>query len=270
MFCACCGGAYGRRGQDRYACTNHVLGNGRDNARTISRSALETRVLTGLRERMMTPDMAAEAMRAYAQETNRLNRERRNTADAARKELAETEGAIAEIVRVIEQGGWHRALSERLTKLEAKQDSLTARLSDAPQTVPDIHPGIAETYRCRIERLTAALDYPDDAAEAAEAIREIIDRIMITPGPTRRDFTATLQGELGTILDWIDRTGKAGYKPANDAQSAHLSVSVKAREWPARPAPEWRRPFRHSRRRCGLACRQPNRVSYRGPLPPAS
>jgi hypothetical protein len=30
-------------------------------------------------------------------------------------------------VRVIEQGGWNRALSDRLTELEAIQDSLTAR-----------------------------------------------------------------------------------------------------------------------------------------------
>lgn len=74
---------------------------------------LEARVLTGLRERMMTPEMAAEAMRAYTQETNRLNRERRNTADATRRELAETAKAVAEIVRVVEQGGWHRALSDR-------------------------------------------------------------------------------------------------------------------------------------------------------------
>ena len=132
-------------------------------------------------------------------------------------------------MRVIEQGGWHRALSDRLTELEAKQVSLSARLSDAPQDVPDIHPGIAETYRRRIERLTDALDHPDDAAEAAQVIREIIDRIVITPGAPRRDFFVTLQGELGTILDWIDRTGNPDYKPANDVQSAHLSVSVKAR-----------------------------------------
>jgi site-specific DNA recombinase len=33
---------------------------------------------------------------------------------------------IAEIVFVIEQRGWHRALSDRLTELRAKQDSLTA------------------------------------------------------------------------------------------------------------------------------------------------
>jgi hypothetical protein len=65
-------------------------------------------------------------MRAYAEETNRLNRERRRSAETNRRELAETAKAIAEIVRVIEQGGWHRALSERLTELETRQDSLRA------------------------------------------------------------------------------------------------------------------------------------------------
>lgn len=170
-------------------------------------------MLAGLRERMMTPDMVAEAMRAYAEEPNRLNRERRTSAETARSELAETAKAIAEIVRVVEQGGWHRALSDRLTEFEVKQDSLTARLSDAPQDVPDIHPGIAETFRRRIERLIDALDHPDDAAEAAEAIREIIDRIVIAPGAPRRDFSVIRQGELGTIVDWIDRTGKPVTSP---------------------------------------------------------
>jgi site-specific DNA recombinase len=38
---------------------------------------------------------------------------------------------IAEIVRVIDQGGWHRALSDRLTELEAKQNSRTTHRADA-------------------------------------------------------------------------------------------------------------------------------------------
>ncbi|MEO4001919.1 mannonate dehydratase [Mesorhizobium sp. CAU 1732] len=67
------------------------------------------------------------------------------------------------------------------------------------------------------------------ALNRLEAIREIIDRIVITPGPTRRDLTVTLQGELGTILNWIERTGKPGYKPAIDTRSSQLSVSVKTR-----------------------------------------
>ncbi|MGN1288807.1 MAG: recombinase family protein, partial [Bradyrhizobium sp.] len=176
VVCGCCGGSYARRGQDRYACTNHVLGNGCDNARTVDRKVLETRVLTGLRERMMTPEIAAEAMRAYTQETNRLNRERRDTAEATRRELAQTSKAIAEIVTIIEKGGWYKALTDRLGGLERKQEELSARLTQAPQDVPDIHPGIADTFRRRIERLTQALDHPDDAMEATASLREIIDR----------------------------------------------------------------------------------------------
>ncbi|MCM2477812.1 recombinase family protein [Rhizobium sp. CG5] len=229
VFCGCCGGSYARRGQDRVTCSNHLLGNGCDNARTVPGKALETRVLDGLRERLMTPDMMAEAMSAFALETNRLNRERRNSAEANRRALAETAKAIAEIVHVIEQGGWHRALSERLTELETRQDGLTARLADIPQDVPDLHPGIAETYRRRIERLTETLSHPNSALEAADTIREIIDRVVVTPGQKRGSYSITLQGELGTILDWIDRSGKPDYKPRTDAPQSRLSASVNAR-----------------------------------------
>jgi DNA invertase Pin-like site-specific DNA recombinase len=235
LFCGCCDGSYARRGQDRYACTNHVLANGCDNARTIDRKALEARVLAGLRDRMMTPEIAAEAMRAYAEETNLLNRKRRTSSETTRRELADTEKAINEIVRVIEQGGYHRALSARLTELEAKQDELSARLSEAPADLPDIHPNIGDIYRRRIERLTAALAHPDDAVEAADAIREVIDRIVITPGEKRGALQVTLHGDLDTILAWIDRTGKPGYKPKLDTALCRLSVSVKTRACPGHP-----------------------------------
>ncbi|CAD0215119.1 hypothetical protein AGRHK599_LOCUS3363 [Rhizobium rhizogenes] len=227
VFCGTCGGSYARRGQDRFTCSNHGLGNGCDNARTVPGKVLEDRVLAGLRERLMTPEIMAEAMRAYTQETNRLNRERRSAAEATRRELGETARAIAEIVRVIEQGGWHRALSDRLTELEARQDNLTARLTDIPQDVPDLHPGIADIWRRRIEHLAETLSHPDDAPEAIDTIREVIDRIVVTPGEKRGSYTITLQGELGTILDWIDRSGKPGHKPKPGSDSSPLSVLVK-------------------------------------------
>src|SRR5579859_238888 len=235
LFCGCCGGSYARRGQDRYACTNHVLSNGCDNARTIDRKALEGRVLAGLRDRLMAPEAAAEAMRAYAQETNRLNRERRMSGETARRELVETEKAINEIVRVVEQGGYHRALSARLTALEARQDELNVRLSEAPADLPDIHPNIGDIYRRRIERLTEALGHPDDAREAAEALREVIDRIVIVPGEKRGDLQVTLHGDLGTILDWVAPAPKFGYKARPEAASSRLSVSVNGRACPGHP-----------------------------------
>ena len=229
LVCGCCGGTYARRGQDRYACTNHVLSMGCDNTRTVGRQALEARVLAGLRDRLMAPEAAAAAMRAYAEETNRLNRERRVSGEADHHALADIDKAIKEIVRVIEQGGFHRALLDRLTELEAKEDELKARVSHAPEDIPVIHPNVADIYRRRIERLTEALHHPDDAREAAEALREVIDRIVLNPGAKRGDLDVTLHGDFGTILDWIARSDRNSQRTKADPYPSRMSVSVKGR-----------------------------------------
>ncbi|WP_245332066.1 zinc ribbon domain-containing protein [Bradyrhizobium sp. NAS80.1] len=80
IFCGCCRGPYSLRGADRFVCSAHVTNGSCSNGRTIPREELERRVLAGLKDRMMAPDVVAEAMRAYAEETNRLNRERRSLA----------------------------------------------------------------------------------------------------------------------------------------------------------------------------------------------
>lgn len=72
------------------------------------------------------------------------------------------ESAIGEIVAVVKQGGFHRALLDRLTVLEARQAELQERLAKAPVDIPDVHPNIAELYRRKVERLSEALDHPED------------------------------------------------------------------------------------------------------------
>ena len=84
LECAVCEGPYAMRGQDHYSCTGHVTG-GCTNRRGIRRTVLEDRVLTRLRDRLTA---AEEAMRAYAEVTNRLNRERRASGASDRRELA--------------------------------------------------------------------------------------------------------------------------------------------------------------------------------------
>jgi site-specific DNA recombinase len=64
IHCGVCGGPCSLRGQDRYACSARVTNGSCANTRTITRSDLEQRVLAGLKDRMMAPEMAAEAMRA--------------------------------------------------------------------------------------------------------------------------------------------------------------------------------------------------------------
>ncbi len=230
LACGCCGGPFSLRGQDRYACSNHVMNGSCANSRTIERETLENRLLLGLRDRLMAPEIEAEAMRAYAEETNRLNRERRSSAGAGRRELEKITRSTKEIMTLIEEGGGSRAMVARLRELETREDELTARLSRVPVDIPDIHPNVAGVYRRKVERLAEALRRPRERDEAAEAIRALIERITLSPGAKRGEIVATLQGDLGTILEW---TAQKQNTPGAFASGVSVSVVAGAGFEPA-------------------------------------
>ena len=176
----------------------------------------------------MAPEVAAEAMRAYVEETNRLNRVRRSSGVSDRTALAGIGKKIKEIVTVIEDGGYTRGLTDRLRELEARQDELTERLSGTPVNLPDIHPNVAGIYRRKVERLAEALKHPQERDEAAAAIRGLIERITLSPGPKRGQIDAVLYGDLGTIIEWTAAKDRRGRKNRTDTPVSGVSVSVVA------------------------------------------
>ncbi len=156
LECGACGGPYAMRGQDRYGCSNHVMNGSCSNSRGIRRTELEERVLVGLRDHLMAPEAADAAVRAWAEETNRLNRERCTSSEAERRELADVEKNIEGIVDAIQDGAYSAVLKERLHKLEARKAELTKRLATVPAEIPDIHPNVAGVYRRKVARLAKA------------------------------------------------------------------------------------------------------------------
>ena len=58
----------------------------------------------------------------------------------------------------------------------------------------------------------------------------MIEKIVLRPGPNRREIEAMLYGELGTILNWIERQaiGEVTKKNAPAAFTTGVSVSVVA------------------------------------------
>ena len=225
LYCGVCGGRYALRGANRYVCSRHVKSGSCSNGRSIRRTVIEERVLAGLKDRLMGPEAAEEAMRAYAEETNRLNRERRASGAGDRQELAAVEKKIASMIAAIEDGGYVRGMSDRLRALETRQDEIAARLSAAPADLPDIHPNVATVYRRRVERLSEVLNRPEERIEAANAIRGLIERIVLTPGEKWGETHATLHGDLATIVDW---TATGGAKGGTRTSSSGLSLSVVA------------------------------------------
>ena len=237
VFCGCCGGPYSLRGADRFACSNHISKGACSNSRTIPREDLEARVLSGLKDRMMAPESVEEAMRAYAEETNRLNRERRSSGDVWKAELVKIEKQIRSIIEAIKAGMFHESMKAEMDTLEARKTELNALLADAPQDTPDILPSASAIYAKKVSALTKALNRKEERQEAAETLRGLIEKISLTPGPERGEIYATLHGELGTILNWTERQaiGKAAKttKPAADATGLSLSVVAGAGFEPA-------------------------------------
>ena len=225
LECGVCGGPYSMRGQDRYGCSNHVMNDSCSNGRGIRRTELEERVLVGPKDRLMAPEAADAAVRAWAEETHRLDRERSASGEADRKELADVEKKIEGIVVAIQDGAYSPALKERLHKLEARKEELTRLLATVPREIPDIHPNVAGVYRLKVARLAKALSKPEERDAAAAAIRGLIDGIVLTPGEKRGELQVTLRGELGRILEW---TGSGAEKEMTDTPISGMSVSVVA------------------------------------------
>ncbi|MDP2619564.1 MAG: recombinase family protein [Hyphomicrobiales bacterium] len=203
LKCGCCGGSYGIITRDRYGCLNRYRRGTCQNGHTIRRDDIESRVLAGLTEKLVSADAVADAVRTYAEELNRQNHERRAHTELDRKALAKVERGIAGIMAAIEDGMYQPAMKARMDDLERQKAEIMARMAEAPADVPDIHPNIAEIYKAKVVHLTEALANPELHSEAADAIRSLVGEVVLTPGEKRGAMQAVLRGELMGILDFV-------------------------------------------------------------------
>jgi DNA invertase Pin-like site-specific DNA recombinase len=201
LVCGRCRGKFGIITPGRYACLNHHRRGTCDNGRSITRDKIEARVLSGIKDKLVSSQAVAEAVKAYAQEMNRLNHDRRAQVATDKTALARIEKAIAGIMAAIEDGMYQPSMKARMDDLERQKADITARLSQVPADIPDIHPNIANLYRLRVEHLTDALDDPDGGRQAAETLRSLIGEIVLMPGDKRGEVHAELRGDLFGILD---------------------------------------------------------------------
>jgi len=161
LTCGCCGTRYGIVVNDRYGCLGHFRKGTCDNGRTIRRDDIERRVLAGLTDKLVSPEAVAVAVRAYVEETNRQNHERRAQAETSRRALEKIDRGIKGILEAIEDGMYQPAMKARMSELEQQKAEIEKRLAEAPVDLPDVHPNIAEHYRAKVIRLAETLAEPE-------------------------------------------------------------------------------------------------------------
>ena len=201
LRCGCCGGGYTIIGKDRYGCATRKQKGTCDNARTIGRQEIEARVLEGLKERLLAPDLVAEFMKAMQDELVALRRERKaNDAKRARK-LADIDRKISGMMRAIEDGLYEPLMKERLKALQHERRELEVDVHEAAETELTIlsHPNLPERYRRKVLPLEAILE-GQDRAKAMDLIRSMIERVELRPRVEAKGLDAILHGDLAAIL----------------------------------------------------------------------
>jgi site-specific DNA recombinase len=78
--------------------------------------------------------------------------------------------------------------------------ALTARLNTLAPAQPRLHPNLAEVYRDKVTRLHEALQAGPDAQEALDAVRRLIERIVLTPVTDGDGFEIELIGEIAAMV----------------------------------------------------------------------
>ena len=131
--------------------------------------------------------------------------------DRARRndELAQVERQIRAVIEAIKDGLRTPATKDELLALEVRKETLMTEIGHARPAAPRLHPKLADLYRERVERLHEELNRPELRAEAAGALRALIDQVRLIPEDGR--LRIELRGELAGIL----ALSAAGKKPGS-------------------------------------------------------
>ena len=213
VFCGRCGGGYTAQGGNRLACANYREKGGSvcGNRRHVNRRELETRVLSGLRDRLLDPEAVETYVRAYHAAWEAAQNEARGRKQPVERRLAEIERAIKRGVDAIMSGaGDVSAISDRLRELEGEKAELVRSLEQIDSSSPAVlrlHPRVGEVWVKRVELVQARLALGDgltidEDREMIEHLRDLIHRIDVTPesNETRAPYRVTLHGDLARLL----------------------------------------------------------------------
>jgi site-specific DNA recombinase len=195
--CAECGGGYVMYWRDRLACFGARSRGTCTNRLTISRQEVEERVLVALREKLMRRDLFEQFCCEYVRELNRLRIEHRAGLSSARSELARADREIRKLVQAIKDGVSALSIKDELLSLEARKAELQTRL-DAPEMPELLHPRMADVYRQKVGSLCLALEREESRTGAVQAIRTLIEAIVLEPNGDK--LKITLKGDLAGML----------------------------------------------------------------------
>ena len=170
-----------------------------DNRLTVRQDELEGLVLAALQSRLMDPALLEEFCTEYTRHLNALRNEKNASLIVAKAELTKLAKERENLIQAIKDGVPASEIKDDLARITARREELEELLDGTKEEPVLLHPGMAGHYRKQIARLAAALNDDENRAEAADLIRSLVDRIVLTPNDQDK-LDISLFGDLAGIL----------------------------------------------------------------------
>ena len=132
-------------------------------------------------------------------------------------------------------------VKDELNANAVRRQQLEATLAATEEPPPLLHPEMARIYRAEVTELAKALQEPDSRS-ATEALRGLLDAIVLTPDRGGEALHIELRGNLAAMLGATVQTKRS---PESDDLSLQVSLVAGARSrlyrlaFPSRPRSTW-------------------------------
>lgn len=224
MGCGTCGGGIIHVNAERIGCASARNKGTCDNLRTLRRDELEATVLDGLQNHLMDPSLTKLFCTEYTKEMNKLRSTHNAGLKSAQVELEKVTREIDRLIQAILDGVPGTQVKDKIASLEDRKTELSHSIEKTDEQPILFHPNMATHYQSKITQLIAALTDNPQSSEAAEVLRQLIDKIILSPvdHDGKKTLSLTIHDDLAGILSMATKSKKPLEESGLPIESAKL------------------------------------------------
>jgi site-specific DNA recombinase len=207
LRCAVCGGGVSIKGKDRggtrVICTQYHNSRTCTNNRTFYLKQIEEAVLSGLRVHLADPSAIRLFLETYYAERKRLVANANSIMPAMERKIGELNRKIARLTEaMLESETPVTGFTAKLFELEDERRVTEAKLEElvAPQKAVALHPAARERYLQVVDDLAAAINVGKPAEEIVDAVRELIDSVVVEKTLPGEPIQLKVNGRLAALI----------------------------------------------------------------------
>ncbi|MEO1243708.1 MAG: recombinase family protein [Pseudomonadota bacterium] len=200
LKCGECGGGYSKANHGRYGCSARRNAKACDNHLMIHQGELESAILSGLKERLFNEELLLVFCEEYTRHVNRLRSNKNANASRIRSELEKLAKAKERYLNAIANGVPPEEVRDKIIDNRDRREELEKQLTLTDEVPVLLHPKMADHFKRQIDRLVDGMGDGPNRLDALDALRGLIDKIVLTPNPARDGLVIDLHGDLAGIL----------------------------------------------------------------------